>query len=174
MDALIIDGYSLLFRSGAAPRRIPGGIEKARARLIERITRAQAQLPRRILLVFDGRASSRAFNLPSTRVEILFSTGAQSADLLIEELIRREPRPGEVKVVTSDRRVTERAQFLARPPPPARTSWTPWKRRKAASPARSSGLETDRAATSSATISPVSKRREGRPDRPLSAPIFFQ
>ena len=113
MDTLIIDGYSLLFRSTKAPEtRTPDWVDRERLALIERITRMQAHLPRRIQLVFDGRESSRQFNLPSTRVELLYSSAAQSADLLIEELVRRHPDPAKVNVVSSDRRVVERAQIL--------------------------------------------------------------
>ena len=77
---------------------------------IERITRMQAHLPPRIQLVFDGRESSRRFNLPSTRVELLYSSAAQSADLLIEELVRRHPDPAKVNVVSSDRRIVSAAK----------------------------------------------------------------
>jgi predicted RNA-binding protein with PIN domain len=113
MDTLIIDGYSLLFRSAKAPEtRTPDWVDRERLALIERITRMQAHLPRRIQLVFDGRESSRQFNLPSTRVELLYSSAAQSADLLIEELVRRHSDPARVNVVSSDRRVVERAQIL--------------------------------------------------------------
>lgn len=113
MDTLIIDGYSLLFRTfDRSSIRDIEVLTRKRMELIEKITRMQAHLPARILMVFDGRQASREFNLPSTKVEILFSTGAQSADLLIEELIRGHPNPSRVRVVTSDRRVTERAQEL--------------------------------------------------------------
>ena len=113
MDTLIIDGYSLLFRSAKEPEtRTAEWVDRERLALIERITRMQAHLPRRIQLVFDGRESSRRFNLPSTRVELLYSSAAQSADLLIEELVRRHPDPAKVNVVSSDRRVVERAQIL--------------------------------------------------------------
>lgn len=108
-DRLIIDGYSLLYRTGSLPDRSAGPrFAVARDTLIRRLERIAGRLAVKITIVFDGRGERAApGDLPSGPIEVLFSAGSQTADTVIERMVAGDASPARLTVVTSDRRERE-------------------------------------------------------------------
>jgi hypothetical protein len=98
----VIDGYNLLHAWGLAPRQ--AGIERARLNLLDRLRRAGGDLT----VVFDaarapaGAAAEHDYHGIHVRF-ILDGT----ADDWIEDLIRREPQPQQLTIVSDDRRLRQ-------------------------------------------------------------------
>jgi uncharacterized protein len=111
---LLIDGYNLLHHSGLLPRRLgPGGLERARTAMLG--TLAGLLAPDELehtTVVFDAKEAppdgERAERIQGIRV--LYATGYDEADDLLEELIRREPTPKRLLVVSSDVRIQRAAR----------------------------------------------------------------
>lgn len=129
----LIDGYNLAHALGLVPaRKTPHGAELARRSLLVRLRQAPGLDPSRTTVVFD------AFRAPpgsparqdSLGFEVHFAH-RQSADDLIEDLLRREATPRQLTVVSDDRRLKDAAgrrgcvalgcldflEQIARPPP---------------------------------------------------------
>ena len=104
----LIDGYNLLFAVGLANRSLPPkGLARARTRLLDWL--ADAVTGREVVtrVVFDAQkatAASTTFDHRGVRVQ--FAVG-RTADEFIEELIRAEPRPDRLAVVSNDGQVQE-------------------------------------------------------------------
>jgi predicted RNA-binding protein with PIN domain len=113
--SLLIDGYNLLHAVGVRPERLsaPGGLERARQGLLNLLAASLApqELPR-TTVVFD--AASAPPGLPQTEevrgLVVRYATGYESADALLEELIRSDSAPKRLVVVSSDRRVQQAAR----------------------------------------------------------------
>lgn len=114
--SLIIDGYNLLFAIGISPSRDAADLrllERARKDLLDFLS---VSLPtrevQRTTVVFDAADAPRG--LPATYryrgLEVRFARGYTSADELIEVLIRKEPAPKQLTVVSSDHRVQQAAR----------------------------------------------------------------
>jgi len=110
---VLVDGYSLLH---SWPELALGRVRHsavARAALVEKLTHYRDAIGTPITIIFDG-------SLPrgigpkthsSPEVEVLFSSGGQSADDLIERAAHRFRDYGDVLVVTDD--VAERETVIA-------------------------------------------------------------
>lgn len=106
---LLIDGYNLLYATGAvAQNRGPGGLARARERLLQQLGSALSESQRQeTQIVFDARRVPRqGENEQSVRgMTVTFSAGFEEADDLLEQLIRQHPNPRTLVVVSSDQRV---------------------------------------------------------------------
>lgn len=101
---LMIDGYSLLHRDPETKKILGRSIGIARRALLEKLERNGAALAEKITVVFDGRGDDQSgAAIESQHIEVLFSTGGETADTFIERFVGAHPRPAEVMVVTSDR-----------------------------------------------------------------------
>jgi len=112
--ALLIDGYNLLHAIGLlGPGLGPGGLERSRAALVAHLA---ASLPPEELaqttVVFDaaGAPADLPSVLKSGGLTICFAIGYEDADTRIEELIRTEPNPRRLLVVSSDHRIQRAAR----------------------------------------------------------------
>ncbi|MEY4384947.1 MAG: hypothetical protein RLY20_230 [Verrucomicrobiota bacterium] len=110
---ILVDGYSLLHNW---PELAPGRERHsaaARDALVEKLTHYRDTVGTPISIIFDGSFPRGAGpRQHSTRdVEVLFSSGGQTADDLIERAASRFHAYGEVLVVTDD--VAERETVMA-------------------------------------------------------------
>lgn len=101
---ILVDGYSLLhswpeLAAGAARHS-----EAARNALVEMLTQYQDACGTPVTVFFDGTGARRGKpkNQAAGVVEVLFSSGGQTADDLIERAAHRFQAYGEVLVVTDD------------------------------------------------------------------------
>ena len=108
----LIDGYNLLHavevqRNFAGPH----GLEAARHRLLDRLRRALGADAVHVTIVFDAsRAPPRASTHQDYHGIIVQFAVHEQADDRIEELIRHDPAPKQLTVVSSDRRLQEAAR----------------------------------------------------------------
>jgi hypothetical protein len=112
--SLLIDGYNLLHASGILGRGTgPGGLERSRLALLNFVAEAvDAKELARTTVVFD--AAGAPPGLPRTLVHrgltVRFAAQYESADELIEELIRADSSPRRLTVVSSDHRLHRAAR----------------------------------------------------------------
>ncbi len=111
---LLIDGYNLLHASGIMGRGVgPGGLERSRLAMLNFLAASldPGELPR-TTVVFDAHDAPRG--LPRVvrhrGITVHFAAKYESADELIEELIRTESAPRRLVVVSGDRRIQRAAR----------------------------------------------------------------
>ena len=106
---IIIDGYNLIY---AVIDDFPAGLDLPgqREHLIRVLNSSHQLKNSKLIIVFDGRSGIKNPTLSSTRIRVIFSQGNKKADQIIQELIRKDPKPGQIEVVSSDREI----QFTAR------------------------------------------------------------
>jgi len=108
----LIDGYNLLHRVGLLSGRTVGAqLQWARRRLLEKLRDHYREEAYRVTVVFDAR---NAPDLPEGDtnfhgIEVLFAR-EESADDLIEAMIRETDRPSQLTVVSDDNRLREAAR----------------------------------------------------------------
>ncbi|HVX14675.1 MAG TPA: NYN domain-containing protein [Pirellulales bacterium] len=111
---LIIDGYNLMHASGIFGRgRGPGGFERSRLALLNFVAESVAPTDlSTTTVVFDARQAPPGLprRLVHREITVLFAAGYESADELIEELIRATSAPRRLLVVSSDHRVQRAAR----------------------------------------------------------------
>ncbi|HWB09329.1 MAG TPA: NYN domain-containing protein [Pirellulales bacterium] len=112
--ALIIDGYNLLHATGLGGQGAgPGGLERSRLALLNFLAESIDEEGRSgTTVVFDARQAP--VGLPRTLgyrgLTVRFAAGYDSADELIEELIRADTSPRRLTVVSSDHRLHRAAR----------------------------------------------------------------
>jgi predicted RNA-binding protein with PIN domain len=106
---LLIDGYNLLHALGMSPQSSGLSLERSRLRMLDWLGSATRDKSADICLVFDAAAASGTSERTVRGMLIRFSTG-QTADDLIEQLIRDERVPSSLTVVSNDRRIQRAAQ----------------------------------------------------------------
>jgi predicted RNA-binding protein with PIN domain len=112
--ALIIDGYNLLHVTGLGGRGAgPGGLERSRLALLSFLAASidHAELAG-TTVVFDARHAPAGLprTLAHRGMTVRFAAGYESADELIEELIRADSSPRRLTVVSSDHRLHRAAR----------------------------------------------------------------
>lgn len=109
----IIDGYNLLHALGLLRGRAgPHGLEKARLALLGLLRGALGERAGEVAVVFDARGArpDAAEASDFGPIRVLFAVRQQEADDLIEDLIRRDPDPRRLQVVSDDRRLQQAAR----------------------------------------------------------------
>jgi len=102
---LVVDGYNVT-KSGY------GGLplEQQRSRLLAGLAALAARTRAEVTCVFDGTTVGvPVVSTPPRGVRVLFSAEGQTADELIDRLVRAEPPGRPVVVVSTDREVADRA-----------------------------------------------------------------
>jgi predicted RNA-binding protein with PIN domain len=101
---ILVDGYSLLHNWPELAEDAPRHSEAARDALVEMLTQYQDATGTPVTVFFDGAGARRSKpkNHSGGTVEVLFSSGGQTADDLIERAAHRFQDYGEVLVVTDD------------------------------------------------------------------------
>jgi predicted RNA-binding protein with PIN domain len=111
---VLIDGYNLLHASGLISRgRGERALEQARNALLEFLAQQLApQIAAQTTVVYD--ASAPPSGLPaivvSRGITVEFAVDHEEADDRLDELIRAEPAPQHLWVITSDHRIQETAR----------------------------------------------------------------
>jgi predicted RNA-binding protein with PIN domain len=108
----LIDGYNLLFASGRlTPRAGRGALEASRKWLLVEVVRWHGTQSADVTVVFDAAGAPPGTPLHEDHgdVRVRFARG-QTADDLIEELIRDESAPRLLTVVSDDNRIKEAAR----------------------------------------------------------------
>lgn len=104
----LIDGYNLLHAVGLATRNLPAkSFERARTRLLDWLADCTKDRTELLRVVFDAQKSptpSLETNHRGVKVRFAFR---QTADELIEELIRDEHHPEKTTVVSNDHQVQD-------------------------------------------------------------------
>jgi len=119
---ILIDGYNVLYQSGLLGKgRGPGFLERARQALVRLVAASVgAEDVGGVTIVFDSKDMPR--DVPAQQIDhgvtVLYSSGYEDADAMLEELIRRAPQPRRLLVVSSDHRVQQaarrrRARFIS-------------------------------------------------------------
>jgi predicted RNA-binding protein with PIN domain len=100
---ILVDGYSLLHNWPELAEGAPRHSETARDALVEMLQQYQDACGTPATIFFDGRGSKKKpKNESGNAVEVLFSSGGQTADDLIERAAHRFQPYGEVLAVTDD------------------------------------------------------------------------
>ncbi len=99
-EALVIDGYNLLYALKKQARLSPVDLEHARVQMLDQLINFAAYQDKRIIVVFDGRGTGSLERHQS--VEVVYTRDNQTADSYIEMLIPELIRDHRVTVVTSD------------------------------------------------------------------------
>ena len=99
---IIIDGYSLVYRDPTLQSILHTSPEMARHHLIRKLEQVAQDVAERITIIFDGQSKGHDDQYDPGVVEVIFTSGNQTADTMIEQLIHRVPNPAELMVVTSD------------------------------------------------------------------------
>lgn len=107
----LIDGYNLMHFLGLTRPRGPRSLEKSRLDLQEWLRMAHGPAVDRVTVVFDGRhfEGRREEVQVDHGLRIRFSDG-ETADDLIEELLKRETQPQRLTVVSNDHRIQASAR----------------------------------------------------------------
>ena len=101
---ILVDGYSLLHQWPELAEGAPRHSEAARDALVEMLAQYEDASGTPITVFFDGGGARRGKprNQAAGSVEVIFSSGGQTADDLIERAAHRFQAYGEVLVVTDD------------------------------------------------------------------------
>ena len=107
---IFVDGYNVILRS---PRLRPGEgrtLRESRDMLVNLLAWMMGANNARFVIVFDG-AMERAADVPTGRVQVLFSRPPEKADDVIRRLVEKHVGGDEdVSVVTSDIEVARHAR----------------------------------------------------------------
>ncbi len=110
--SFLIDGYNLMHAVGSAPS--PAGtrtqFDNARKRFLDWLADSPALRGVAVRVVFDAPNSRRDLGTTTHRGLVVTYSFRQTADDLIEALVRVEPHPAAVRVVSDDHRVQEFAR----------------------------------------------------------------
>ncbi len=103
-DVLIVDGYNFLYSWPELIRLKESSFAHARDKLIAELINYQAYWGGRVIVVFDAR---RVAGATETRekidgVEVIYSREGETADAVIEKLVRNITIRGDIYVATSD------------------------------------------------------------------------
>ena len=104
----LVDGMNVI---GSRPDRWWNDPDAAMDRMAELLDRYSAQTGEEIELVFDRKPKNFE---PPAGINVVFAKwkGRNAADHEIEEIVRADEDPGEIVVVTSDKRLAERVTEL--------------------------------------------------------------
>jgi uncharacterized protein len=109
----LIDGYNLLHAMGILRGRVGHfGLEKARLGLLGLLRATHGEKSSEVTVVFDaaGAPAGTPEEEEYHRIQIRWAVKQDSADELIESLIRRSSAPKQLTVVSDDRQIQRAAE----------------------------------------------------------------
>jgi predicted RNA-binding protein with PIN domain len=105
-DRWLVDGMNVI---GSRPDRWWRHRERAMRELAKALAGFAAETGQEVTVVFDGRAPKRAFDAPG--IEVAFAPGGRdAADDRIVAIVADDADPSKLRVVTSDKALTNRAR----------------------------------------------------------------
>jgi hypothetical protein len=112
--SLLIDGYNLLHVTGIVGRGIgPGSLQRSRLALVNFVAESldPEDLPR-TTIIFDAHNAPAGLPhvIQHAGISVRFAAGYETADKLIEELIRVDSAPRRLVVVSSDHEIQRAAR----------------------------------------------------------------
>ncbi len=109
-NKIIIDGWNVAWKIPEISKHIPENLTHARTLLNQRI-KSYYQLKNVILkIIYDGKSGIIQQNHSNKKVDIRFSKDPEKADHLIIKFLKRETKPSDWTVVTSDRELSMRVK----------------------------------------------------------------
>jgi len=109
-NKIIIDGWNLIWQIPEISKYIPDNLMQARAALNQRIKSYYQQKKVLLKIIYDGKSGIIGDTKGTGRIDIRFSKDPEKADYLIINFLRREKRPTDWTVVTSDRELGMRVK----------------------------------------------------------------
>ena len=104
---LIVDGYSLVHRDPET-RSLPAvNLMLSRERMVRKLESVAGAIAEKVTVVFDGRDDPAGTEDVVAGIQVVYSKGGMTADTVIERMVHAHAQPGEILVVTSDRRERE-------------------------------------------------------------------
>ncbi len=111
---LLIDGYNVLHIVGIIGRGVgPGGLHRSRLAMLNFLAESLEPVEvRQTTVVFDARAAPPGLPrvIDHRGITVRFAARHDSADALIDELIRADSAPRRLTVVSSDHRIQRAAR----------------------------------------------------------------
>ncbi|MDN5345221.1 MAG: uncharacterized protein PWQ18_1335 [Clostridia bacterium] len=103
-DVLIVDGYNLLFSLPELVKLKESSFAHARDKLIAELINYQAYWGGQVIVVFDAHRVAGAVEHREGNggVEVIYSREGETADAVIERLVKNISKEGQVYVATSD------------------------------------------------------------------------
>jgi predicted RNA-binding protein with PIN domain len=111
--SFLIDGYNLVHAMGLLRGKVgPAGLEKARLGLLGLLRAVYGDEAASVTVIFD--AANAPPGIPAEEdyqgIHVQFAVRQEQADDLIEALIRHDPAPRQLTVVSDDHRIQRAAQ----------------------------------------------------------------
>jgi len=103
-EYLVVDGYNVIYAWPELDRLKETSLEHARQRLVDMMVNHAALSGRRVVVVFDAHQVRQALERSEVvdGVEVIYTAEGETADSLIERLVRELSARGRVYVVTFD------------------------------------------------------------------------
>ena len=111
-NKIIIDGWNLAWKIPRIAAEIPGNIERARVQLNILLKNYFQGRNTQFKVIYDGKPGIVQQRGYDRSVDTRFSQDPEEADQLIVRYIRRQKRPGQWTVITSDRELSGRITGL--------------------------------------------------------------
>jgi len=103
MQKIIIDGYNLIYAHPELKKKIESEAEGVREILVSILAEYLRTRKEKVVVVFDSAERGVVYKSPRpSRLQVRFSKPGLSADQMIVGMMRSEPRPQKLTVVSSD------------------------------------------------------------------------
>jgi predicted RNA-binding protein with PIN domain len=105
---LLIDGYNLLHALGMAPRAGALSLKRSRLRLLDWLSDQLGARSSDVCVVFDSKHEGRGSEQAHRAIHVRFASN-ETADDLIERMVREESAPAALTVISNDHRIQHAA-----------------------------------------------------------------
>lgn len=115
ISSYYIDGYNVIYHSSVLKPLALENFEIARDALIEKVARFCVATGHHAKIIFDGRGRRSQPFVPiagAPGLEVVYSTGKQSADAFIERTVYAASNPRTIVVVSGDRGIRDLCRNL--------------------------------------------------------------